>query len=113
MEPENSNQKLTTKHPAPKARKRDVAKITTKTNIDLKCSSELNNCRGRNRDRDVGHEIDGGDDDGNLNQVDAFWGQSRKSREGQSWSSVKRLIRQSQPTPLLVNVGMTRMNERE
>ena len=26
MEPENSNQKLVTKYPAPKARKRDVAK---------------------------------------------------------------------------------------
>jgi hypothetical protein len=31
MEPENSYQKLTTKYPAPKARKRDVAKKTTKT----------------------------------------------------------------------------------
>jgi hypothetical protein len=30
-ESENSNQKLITKYPAPKARKRDVAKTTTKT----------------------------------------------------------------------------------
>ena len=40
---------------------------------------------------DMRHEINGGDDDGNPTQVDA-WGSrwSRKSREGQSQSSMKK-----------------------
>ena len=49
MEPhENSNQRLVTKYPALKARKRYVAETTNKRNPDL----------------DVGHEINGGDEEG-------------------------------------------------
>ena len=56
----------------PKARKRLIA-----INRDLKC-------HGRNPDRDVGDEINGGDDDGNPTKFDASWGRSRrKSRESQ------------------------------
>ena len=43
---------------------------------------KISSTKERNRDRDVGHEINGGDDDGNPTQVDASWGRSRKSREG-------------------------------
>ena len=55
---------------------------TKQQDIDLKFQA-------RNRDR-VGHEINGGDDSGNSNptQVDASWGRSRKSREGQSQHSM-------------------------
>jgi hypothetical protein len=39
MEPENSNQKLITKYPAPNARKRDVAKTATKTKYRLEVAA--------------------------------------------------------------------------
>jgi hypothetical protein len=48
-----------------------------------RCSSKNNktilkvqatHCRGRNRDRDVGHEINGGDEDGNPTKFDAALG---------------------------------------
>jgi hypothetical protein len=72
MEPEISYQKFITKYPALKARKRDIAKTT---NYRLEVSIIF---MEENRDRDVGHEINGGYDDGNPTQVDASWGRSRK-----------------------------------
>jgi len=58
LEPENSIQKLITKYPAPMARKKDIAK-TRKYRLEV-----LITVIKRNRDRDVGHEINGVDDDG-------------------------------------------------
>jgi hypothetical protein len=83
MEPENSKPKIDHK----------ISSTNDQNKIDLKRSREFNNCCGRNCDRDVGHEINGGDDDGNPKQVGASWGRSRKSRksrEGQSQSSMKK-----------------------
>jgi hypothetical protein len=58
----------------------------------------------------VKHEINGGDDDSNPNQVGTSWGRSHKSRD--SRGSMKEWIWQPQATPLLaVNVGL-RLDER-
>ena len=51
-------------------------KFNPKNNLkeSTKNDHKISSTKERNCDRDVGHEINGGDDDGNPTQVDASWG---------------------------------------